>query len=127
VKVKVTDGKGGEATSELIVSVVDHAACDPPKPPCPFVSVYCSPDLSKKRIPFSVIVKGEGVSYQSLSFSWTVKRGKIVAGQNTQSIEVEMDNPRNDSLTATVRVTGLQPECEPTASCSIIVDEESRW
>ena len=53
---------------------------------------------------------------EKIIYNWTLKGGKIINGQGTQTITVEMPARSFESLTATVEVKGLPEGCANIAS-----------
>ena len=61
---------------------------------------------------------GPGVPPAS-GYNWSVSAGTITSGQGTTSITVSTTkDDSGKSITATVEVTGLDPSCGKTASCT---------
>lgn len=120
VHVTVTDGKGGKVEARLTVITVDGGSCDPPPPPCPVLKVSCPDELDKsKPFVFSAVIEGESQNYQPPSFHWKLNAGRIVKGQNEFEIEATTTGANGfDSITATVEVSGYDPSCLMTASCT---------
>lgn len=120
VRVTVTDGKGGKVEGALTVTTEDASSCDPPPPTCPVLKVSCPDALDKsKPFVFSALIEGESPSYGPPSFHWKLNAGKIVKGQNEFEIEASTTGANAfDSITATVEVTGYDPSCQMTASCT---------
>lgn len=116
--VTVTDGKGGKVEATLIVTTVDAGSCDPPPPPCPVIKVSCPDELDKaKPFVFSALIEGEVNS--SPTFHWKLNAGKIVKGQGEFEIEATTIGVNAfDYITATVEVSGYDPSCVMTASCT---------
>jgi hypothetical protein len=85
---------------------------------CPSISVACarkSCDVS----PFHFIARiRDAPPGRSLSYQWSVSSGEIVSGEGTRSIKVVA--PKWSSLTASLNVIGLPPQCASTASMSVI-------
>ena len=85
---------------------------------CPTISVEC-PNSGDAGKPLLFRAK-LGTEDPNLRFEWEVQgNGTIVAGQGTPEITVEGNAER--SITATLRVRGLDPTCPATASCSLII------
>jgi hypothetical protein len=53
------------------------------------------------------------------TFNWEAAGGEIIEGQGTLAIKVKAEGPQ--SVTATLRVGGLDKACSRTASCSTAV------
>jgi hypothetical protein len=54
------------------------------------------------------------------TYHWAVSSGVITEGQGTSTIKVSLDSYR--TVTATLRVGGLDPICATTASCSTAIE-----
>jgi hypothetical protein len=119
VKVQVTDGKGGESSSELSLVVADGPKVELVPPPCPYITVECPKDVNfDGGESFSAKIVGD-TKKTPIRFHWRVNLGEIVKGQGTRKIKVRLE-PRwyPGDLTATVSVRGLDPSCLSEASCT---------
>ncbi len=57
-------------------------------------------------------------TYEQPTYAWSVSAGTIVRGQGTLSIVVNTEGLAGDTeVTATITVAGIDPACQPTASC----------
>jgi len=121
ISVKVRDGHGGEATTQLAITVADCGTCDPPPPPCPTITIS-TPNEARDNRHLSFTVKTEGADgYRDPSFNWTTSVGKIINGQNTSEVEIDASGFEGDELTVTVSVTGFDPACVTTVSKQFVV------
>ena len=113
--VEVDDGCGCVSFATTTVTVAACADCVTPPPPCPTVSVSC-PDSAQpdQPITFTANVSG-GPGTQT--YNWSVSAGTISSGQCTSSITVT-GAPAGGSVTATVELGGIDPNCTRTASCT---------
>lgn len=89
---------------------------------CPMIRVDC-PDVPLvpgiPPVKFSVHV--EGANPQAVpTYEWSVWHGKIVGGQGTTEILVDITGFDYQGIGATAKVGGLDPLCENLASCTII-------
>jgi len=57
----------------------------------------------------------------NVTYNWSVSAGTISSGQGTSSITVNTDTLGGQSVTATVELSGLDPSCSRTASCTTSV------
>jgi hypothetical protein len=57
----------------------------------------------------------------NVTYNWTVSAGTITSGQGTPSITIDTTNAAGQSITATVDIGGLPPECDHTRSCTFNV------
>lgn len=114
--VEVDDGCGCVSFSSTTVTIEKCREC---VPPCPTVSVSCPTDITEAGTPitFSANVSG-GDPNASITYNWTVSAGTISGGQGTPSITVDTTGLGGQTVTATVELGGVAPECQRTASCS---------
>lgn len=90
-----------------------------PQQQCPTVSVECPPSFDyDKPLRFTVTVHGPARA--AIRYDWEISAGKIVAGQGTPTITVDMSGMGGQGVTASVTIQGLPNECGKQASCSII-------
>ena len=84
---------------------------------CPTLTVTCPEAVeSGKTIKFKANVTG-GRS-KEISYNWTVDRGKIVFGQGTATIEVDLEGNDCKKVTATVELGGIDPSCKRVGTCT---------
>ena len=115
--VEVDAGNQLRAWAEIAVTVVLCPACADP-PPCPSLLVSCPSNIdSKQQITFEANVTGAD-SQMKPTFNWQVTAGKIISGQGTAKITVEVSNLADPPITATVTLGGADPSCPNTASCT---------
>lgn len=90
-------------------------------PPCPTISISCPTYISKPGDPvaFAVSLSGGDPSLNP-TYKWQVSAGKIISGQGTPEIKVDTSETGGQSITATVEVEGMPPECDRSESCSLI-------
>jgi hypothetical protein len=93
-------------------------------PPCPTLTISCPTDFPSLVEPVAISLNvsgGEpGLNLKYLKYNWKLSAGKIVAGQGTPQISVDVSETAGESVTATVEVEGLPPECDRTESCSFL-------
>ena len=112
--VEVNDGNAHTANSSTSVTI---AVCTGCVPPCPTISVSCPSDVDQGTpITYSASAGDANVTY-----NWSVSAGTISSGQGTSSITVDTAGLGGQTVTATVDVSGLDPSCSRTASCSTSV------
>jgi len=111
--VDVTDGvPGHNVPSKVTVTIANCTGC---VAPCPPVSVSCPADVQQgSPITFNASV----TTSASVTYNWSVSAGTITGGQGTPSITVDTAGLGGQTVTATVDVTGLDPSCARTASCT---------
>ena len=115
--VEVDDGCGCVTFSSTTVTIEKCTNC---VPPCPTLSVDCPTELVEvgQPITFSANASG-GDPNASLSYNWTVSSGTITSGQGSSRITVDTAGlSGGSSVTATVELGGVAPECNRTASCT---------
>jgi hypothetical protein len=107
--------------SFAIASVAPQAPA-PPEVTCPRISVSCPSSFSSGQpLIFTAYVTG-GDGIVNLAYSWELFSGKIIQGEGTSSIVVDMTGFGGQSPTATVTIHGLPANCSSTASCSILIE-----
>lgn len=118
--VEVNDGCGCVSFSSTTVTI---AKCERCVPPCPELSVSCPTDLIEVGQPANVSANVSGGDPNaSITYNWTVSSGTISSGQGTSSISVDTSGLTDGgSVTATVEIGGVAPECRRTASCTFTV------
>jgi hypothetical protein len=89
------------------------------EPCCPTISISCPTDILRLDEPmtFSANISG-GDPNMNPKYNWQVSAGRIISGQGTLQISVDRSGIEGESITATVEVDGLPPECDRTQSCS---------
>ncbi len=85
--------------------------------PCPVVTVSCPDAAIGPSLTFSAQVSG-AFPPGKVTYKWKVSAGTIVAGQDTNSITVDITGLGGQTFTATVEVSGLPGGCPMAASCS---------
>jgi len=117
--VEVDDGCGCVAFSSTTVTV---AGCTNCVPPCPTISISCPTDQIAPGTPATVSVNlSGGDPNASVTYNWTVSAGTISSGQGSPTITVDTTGQAGQTITATVEIGGLAPECDRTRSCSFSV------
>lgn len=87
--------------------------------PCSTLRVECPSEPIKEGqlVTFTARVEYADPNAK-LSFEWTISSGTITSGQGTSEITVKNDGTPGSSMTATVKVGGVAPECQNIASCT---------
>lgn len=87
---------------------------------CPFVRVGGLPYVPApgRPIEFKVDVEVNSRKVQP-GFTWTVSRGRIVLGQGTDTIRVELPAGTSGDITARVDLVGYSPDCPAGATTAI--------
>jgi hypothetical protein len=89
---------------------------------CPHISVSCPSDHKDDGpITFTAIVSGGDPSVIPV-FNWAASAGRIVQGQGTSSIKVDMTGFGSQIPTGTVTVSGFNSACPATASCTLPIE-----
>lgn len=101
----------------LAVPPYTNQSLQDPDVVCPVLTVTC-PDVieSGKTIKFKANVTGS--KSKEISYNWTVDKGKIVFGQGTANIEVDLEGQECKNVTATVELGGIDPSCHRVGTCS---------
>lgn len=90
---------------------------------CPNIKVSV-PDYvvqEGKAILFSAQITG-GNAKLDLTYNWAISAGEIIAGQGTPTIRVATKELAGQSVTATVEIGGVNPDCPQTASTTVDVE-----
>ena len=115
--VDVDDGCGCITSSTTTVTIASCTDCKPILV-CPTVAVTCPSDVSEGgSITFTANFT-QGTPEVTPTYNWTVSAGTITSGQGTSSITVDTKGLGGQTVTATVEVGGVDPNCGRTASCS---------
>jgi hypothetical protein len=118
--VEVDDGCGCVSFSSTTVTVNE---CDC-VPLCPTITVDCPTQLVEQGTPATVTANiSGGPANMSLTYNWSVSAGTISGGQGTPSITVDTTGQAGQTITATVEIGGLAPECQRTASCTFTISQ----
>jgi K319L-like, PKD domain len=116
--VEVNDGNQHTATGSTTVTIALCSGCDRPPPLCPTVSVSCGTRVANQSITFEASVAG-GDPETKPNYNWSVTAGKIISGQGTSKITVDISDLGFRSITATVLLGGTHPACTISqASCT---------
>jgi len=117
--VEASDKHKHTASASITVTVAICPSFLPDPPPCATVSVSCpSTAESKGSVTFEATVTG-GPDITP-TFKWSLSAGKIISGQGTSKITVDVSSLRHRSVTATVAVGGMDPNCYEVASCTVL-------
>ena len=121
--VEAIDRHRHAASGSTTVTVVICPDWRPDPPPCPVVSVSCPSNVeSKASITFEATVAGGGPEIIP-TYEWSLSAGKIISGQATKKVTVDVSGVSHESVTATVSVGGANPLCHTVASCTIELGE----
>lgn len=111
----------------LTGGAVDRLTLSTPEPrrptdSCPTVTVSCPTECVGFGEEFQVFgsVSG-GYPNQKINYQWKVSAGKIVSGQGTSVITIENHDEGYATTTLTVGEETVGPECNKTASCTLII------
>jgi hypothetical protein len=116
--VELNDGNQHTASGSTTVTIALCPGCEYPPPPCPTVSVSCSNRIDNQSITFEATVAG-GDPEMKPTYNWTITAGKIISGQGTSKLMVDISGLGSQSITATVSLDGADPACTtPPASCT---------
>lgn len=118
--VEVNDGYQHTASAATSVTVARCESCTTIVVPCPTISVSCPSTVDPKQpVVFEAIVIGGPVDLKP-TYRWSVVAGKILSGQGTSKIMVDVSEAGSKSITAVVYVGGgYNPSCPVQASCSL--------
>lgn len=119
--VEASDRKKHTANGSITVTVEICPGYLPDPPPCPVVLVTCPSSLESKRsVTFEATVSG-GYTEKTPTYEWSSSAGKIISGQATPKVTVDVSGLSQDWITATVSVGGFNPSCATVASCTIMI------
>lgn len=126
VTVKVKDEKGAEASSTLEVVVAYCSGFVIGEPPCPGLKIEISSQYTDPKETF----RGETLLFHAIAgmdwfvsrpdYKWTVVGGKIIKGENTPWITVEVNGDVGTSVSATVEFEGIEPYCMKTGTSASV-------
>ena len=116
--VELNDGNQHTGTGSTTVTIALCPGCEAPPPPCPAVSVSCSNRIANQSITFEATVTG-GDPEMKPTYNWSITAGKIISGQGTSKLMVDISDLGSRSITASVSLGGADPACTPSqASCT---------
>ena len=104
----------------ILLSYVQAARPQPLTPECPVIYIGKCPDSCvdvQKPCSFTAELSNAKPN-QKLTYNWSVSKGKIIEGQGTPSITVDLSGTDRKAVTATVEVIGLDEKCPNKASCA---------
>ena len=109
--VEVNDGNQHTSIASTTVEVAFCSDCRWRESPCPTVWVVCPSGVeSKQSTYFEAHVAGGDIT-STPTYEWSLSAGKIISGQGTSKILVDVSDLAGKSLTATVNVGGFDPGC----------------
>ena len=122
--VEASDRHKHTASASITVTVVICPSFLPDPPPCANISVSCpSTAESKGSVTFEATVTGW--IPETPTFEWSISAGKIISGQGTAKVTVDVLSLSHKSVTATVTVGGMDPNCNNVASCTVLEISEA--
>jgi hypothetical protein len=94
---------------------------------CPAITAECisTPDCCGPDFEFVVHISNIRSTDKPI-YKWIVSAGTIICGQGTPSIKVSGREIAGQSVTATVEIDGLEPNCSKTTSVSQNICEYTR-
>ena len=117
--VEASDTHKNTGSGSVAVTVVVCPGWLPDPPPCPTISVSCPSTVeSKQPVTFEATVSGGPDTTRT--YEWSLSAGRIISGQGTTKISVDVSGVNDKSVTATVSLGGLNPSCPNAASCTIL-------
>jgi len=115
--VEVNDGSQHTANGSTTVTIALCSGCESPPPLCPTVSVSCSNRVDSQTT-FEATVAGGDPEMKPI-YNWSVTAGKIISGQGTSKLTVDISDLGSRSITATVSLGRADPACTISqASCT---------
>lgn len=125
--VEVDNGRELDCVAFSTATVV-IPACPPPPPPtpvCPTVSVSC-PDAIAEDRPVTFTASVSGGSNVAPTYNWTVSAGRIISGQGTPSIAVDINGLAGQTIRANVDVGGYNIPCPASCATSVPIPNKPR-
>lgn len=113
VTISVDDGRGCVTTQTKDITVEACTGCETP---CTTVSAS-GPSSVQEGTPITFTAR-LGDPSMNVTYNWSVSAGTIVEGQGTPNITVSTTGLGGRTVTATVEIGGVAPECPRTASAS---------
>src|ERR1043165_458925 len=122
--VEVDDVNQHTASATTSVAVAPCSECVFGESPCAVVWVSCPANVESQSLTFVASLAG-GDTTMKPTYQWSLSAGKIISGQGTSKVVVDVSNHAGKSLTATVKVGGFDPLCTEitVASCSTQVGQ----
>ena len=119
VEVSKKDARPARGARPVFASTTVTVSSSDCHPACPTVRVDCSSGITQAGTPVTFDANIEGFLPDSgVTYHWSVSAGTIKSGQGTPSITVATTGLDGQSVTATLKVGGLPPECQTTVSCT---------
>jgi hypothetical protein len=116
--VTVEDQHRATVSASLNVRIEICTTCDPP---CTTLSISCPENVEEGQpLVISLNISGGSLDMNP-TYTWSVSAGTILNGQGTPTIAVDTTGLGGKQVTATVKVGGIPPECQNTASCEVKV------
>lgn len=113
------------AFSTATVVIVDCPP-PPPTPVCPTISVSC-PDAPAENQPVTFTATiGGGPDNVAPSYNWTVSAGRIISGQGTPSITVDINGLAGQTIRANLDVGGYNIPCPASCATSVPIPNKPR-
>ena len=119
--VEVDDGCGCITAATTTVTVAACTSCRNPIV-CPTFNISCPTDVVQAGTSATVSLNVSQPGTPAISgYNWTVSAGTISSGQGTSTITVDTTGQSGNNITASVEVSGADPSCNRTASCTFSV------
>lgn len=102
------------------------ALAQPENLPCPKISIAgpSSPD-SESPWTYTALVENQS-DYPEIEYLWDATAGKIISGQKTRTIKLDVRNTDGLSITITVEIKGLPKDCPNTFSETQVVSKSEK-
>ena len=89
---------------------------------CPVVTVSCPDMVDTGAAPLQFVATVSNSEGLQLTYNWTVSAGTIADGQGSPTISIDTTGlGSGQSITATVEVGGLPPDCLQASSCTFVI------
>ena len=89
------------------------------------INLSC-PDSVKEGVPLKFSYAGPSLRVFKPTFNWTISAGIIKKGQGKRSITVDTKGLGGQTVTATLEIGGIPPQCARTGSCTTAIVTRSK-
>ena len=111
---------GAEGSCQAFSSItVLVNPCPVVQPVCPAIEISCPTNITRDQpVTFTSRYTGGVPANINPVYNWTVSAGRIIEGQGTNTIKVDITGLAGESITASLSMGGYNLDC--TASCTIV-------
>ncbi|HSE30853.1 MAG TPA: hypothetical protein VLA93_04665 [Pyrinomonadaceae bacterium] len=117
-----TDNPGSECEAFSSTNVLINP-CPPPKPVCPSVQIICPQNVVLDQpLTFTSNVTG-GTNVGTPIYNWSVSAGRIIEGQGTPTIKVDITGLAGQSVKASLSMGGYPMDCSDSCPVQIPIPQ----